>query len=258
MRYFFHIAYKGTRYNGWQRQKTGLSVQEVLESQLQRVLKQKVSCMGCGRTDAGVHASQYFFHTDMDDVKDIDLLFVLNKNLPDDIVVYDFFPVEGWPHAQKDALFRTYDYFIHNEANPFLNDISTFYPIEQINCEKIEQAVELIPSFNDFRGFCKTPDRHAHTLCDVKSVIFKMDHKKGRMHFQFSANRFLKGMVRLLVGNLLEVGQNRMSVETFKHHLASGEPPKFMNLAYPQGLYLSNVEYPFFNIPPKNHFIYTI
>jgi tRNA pseudouridine38-40 synthase len=245
MRYFFHIAYKGTNYNGWQRQKTGLSIQEVLETELQQILRQNISCMGCGRTDAGVHAGQYFFHSDIDRDWEMDLLFVLNKKLPDDIVVYDILPMQGWPHAQKDALSRTYDYFIHTRANPFWSEISAFYPLESFSAEKIRTATQLIPNFTDFRAFCKTPDRHAHTLCEVKEANFWMDEKKERLRFQFSANRFLKGMVRLLVGNLLEVGQGRMSVEEFEHHLASGEAPKFMNLADPQGLYLSKVEYSF-------------
>lgn len=252
MRYFFHIAYKGTRYHGWQRQKTVLSIQEVLETQLQQILKQKISCIGCGRTDAGVHASQYFFHSNIDREWELDLLFVLNKKLPDDIVVYEIIPVEGWPHAQKDALSRTYDYFIHTQANPFLSEVSAFYPLDHFYPEKITAAAHLIPNFTDFRAFCKAPDRYHHTLCELTAVRFWMDEKKERLCFQFTANRFLRSMVRLLVGNLLEVGQGRMSVETFEHHLSSGEAPKFMNLAHPQGLYLSKVEYSFLTLGALN------
>jgi tRNA pseudouridine38-40 synthase len=182
----------------------------------------------------------------------MDLLFVLNKKLPDDIVVYDIIPMDGWPHAQKEALSRTYDYFIHTQANPFLSEISAYYPLEKFFPEKTAAATRLIPNYSDFRAFCKTPDRHAHTLCEVREAHFWIDEKKERLRFQLTANRFLKGMVRLLAGNLLEVGQGRMSVEQFEHHLASGEAPKFMNLADPQGLYLSKVEYDFLKIPAKN------
>ena len=115
----------------------------------------------------------------------------------------------------------------------------------------MKAAIALIPQYKDFRAFCKTPDRHHHTSCEVKAAQFWMDEKGERLQFQFKANRFLKGMVRLLVGNLLEVGMGKMSVAEFDEHLKTGIPPKFLNLAFPQGLYLSKVEYDFLDMPSR-------
>ncbi|MBI9054219.1 MAG: tRNA pseudouridine(38-40) synthase TruA [Bacteroidales bacterium] len=254
-RYFFHISYKGTNYRGWQRQKKVLTIQEIFETKLEQVFKYKIPCLGCGRTDAGVHAAQYFFHIDLKKEIDFDLKFRLNKMLPHDISVYDVIKMEQDYHAQFDASERTYDYFIHTYKEPFLSNQSSFYLFDELlDLKKMNQAVLMLLKYHDFKAFCKTPDKHDNTICNIKGVkLFKND-SGDRIRFQITANKFLKSMIRIIVYRLLEIGSDKLSVDEFEHFLVNKEPSKFNNLAYPQGLYLSRVKYEFLDITPKNDF----
>jgi tRNA pseudouridine38-40 synthase len=254
LRYFFHIAYHGTRYSGWQKHPRILNVQEVLETAIARVLKKPAAIVGCGRTDAGVHASQFFFHVDIDEEWDFDLFFRLNKILPDDIAVFDIIPMQGRPHARFDAIQRTYDYFIHTYKDPFLGNYSSFYPEHNLDPDKMKAAAALLPCYNDYRGLCKGPDRIEHTLCYVSSAALFTDANGDKLRFHISANRFLSKMIRIIVGRLLEIGRGEMSVDEFEHYLINKETPKVIIPAYPQGLYLSKVTYPYLDIPPRSLF----
>jgi tRNA pseudouridine38-40 synthase len=243
-RYFFHIAYKGSNYRGWQKQINATSVQECIEDVLSKFLKERVHCMGCGRTDAGVHASQYYFHIDVSHEIDDKLLFAINRMLPSDISVFDFQQVKTQNHAQHSAIQRTYNYFIHINKNPYLSDISSLYSLD-LDSEKMQLAAKLLIGEKDFRAFCKTPNRHNHTICRVsKAQIYKSSGAKF-FRFEISADRFLKGMIRIIVHQLLEVGQGKLTLEQFEDQLNNQITPSPLNLAYPQGLYLSEIKYPF-------------
>jgi tRNA pseudouridine38-40 synthase len=254
LRYFFHIAYHGTRFSGWQKHPRILNVQEVLENALSKLLKTPVAIVGCGRTDAQVHASQFFFHADIQKEWDFDLFFRLNKNLPDDIAVFDIIPMQGQPHARFDAIQRTYDYFMHSYKDPFLSEFSSLYPDRNLDLDKMKAAVALLPLYNDYRAFCKCPDRIDHTLCYVTSASLFMDANGDKLRFHISANRFLSKMIRIIVGRLLEIGRGEMSVDEFEYYLANKETPKIIIPAYPQGLYLSKVTYPYLDIPARTTF----
>jgi len=254
VRYFFHIGYHGHFYRGWQRQPNVRNVQQVFETTLTNVLKTPTSVMGCGRTDAQVHASQYFFHIDVQHVWDYDLMFRVNKALPDDIAVFEIIPVEDNQHARFDATLRTYDYFIHTYKDPFLSKFSSFYLLKNLNIDKMKEAVALLTQYNDFRAFCVTPAVYKHTLCNVTSAKLFADANGDKIRFQISANRFLGRMIRLIVGKLLEIGKGEMSVEEFENYLISKEPPRDFDVAYPQGLYLSKVTYPYLDIPARTDF----
>jgi tRNA pseudouridine38-40 synthase len=254
LRYFIHIAYHGTRYSGWQRQPGILNVQEVLETALGRLLKTPIGIIGCGRTDAQVHASQFFFHADIEREWDFDLFFRLNKILPDDIAVFEIIPMQGRPHARFDAIQRTYDYFIHTYKDPFLSRFSSLYPEQDLDLDKMKAAVEILPLYSDYRAFCKCPDRVDHTLCYVSSAVLFAAPGADRLRFQISANRFLSKMVRIIVGRLLEIGRGNMSVDEFEHHLANKQTPKNIKPAHPQGLFLSKVTYPYLDIPAATTF----
>jgi len=243
MRYFFHISYKGTNYRGWQRQLNVISVQEILENEINRLLNINTFIVGCGRTDAGVHAQQFFFHLDVKEAWDVDLKFRLNKALSPDIAIHDIIRVADNAHAQFDATARTYEYYIHTQKSPFLNDISAWYD-EDLDIEKMKTAAALLPEYKDFRAFCKTPDKHNHTLCDVKSAKLSTNESRTQIKFQITANRFLRGMIRIIVHRLLKVGKGKWSIDKFEYHLSSKERPQFTNFAYPQGLYLTKVVYP--------------
>lgn len=253
IRYFFHIGYKGKAYKGWQRQNNVLSVQEVLEDKLSDLLKTPVVCIGCGRTDAGVHASQYFFHADLSQKWDEKYFFLLNKILPSDIALFDVIEAGENQHAQLHATERTYDYFIHTQKSPFLSDLSSLYSLN-LDVVKMNEAALLLLKYTDFRCFCKSPDRHNHTICQIYSVRLFTDASGKKIRFQIKANRFLKGMIRIIVNQLLEIGSGTSSIEEFESYLISKTPPRFLNMAYPQGLYLSEIKYPFLEVPATNQF----
>ena len=255
MRYFFHIGYHGRNFSGWQRQNNAPnSVQQIIEEALSQILKKKIFITGCGRTDAQVHASQYFFHVDLAQPWDFDLQFRLNKVLPQDIAVFDIIPVESTHHARFDATHRTYDYFIHTYKNPFLNQVSSYYPERNLNLELIKRAISLLPEYQDYRTFCKTTDDYNTTLCTIYSATLFTDSQGDHLRFQITANRYLGKMIRIIVARLLSVGHNRLPVDEFERYLIEKKAPDYFEAAYPQGLFLSKVTYPFLDIPSRTEF----
>ncbi len=245
MKFFLHLSYKGTHYHGWQRQPKHPSVQETLEVALEKMLGYKVNCIGCGRTDAGVHASQYFCHIKVADDFGYDPVFRLNKMLPDDITIHDCISL-GWDaHAQKDAISRTYTYRIHTTKDAFLSELSTFYPKENLDMGLIEKAVETLTRYRDFRAMCRQPNLYKTTICELMAAQLVVENDGERLAFVFTADRFLRGMVRILVAQILEVGYGRESLEQFENYFKTGQPPTYAKTAHPQGLYLSGVRYGF-------------
>nr|WP_320120026.1 tRNA pseudouridine(38-40) synthase TruA [uncultured Marinifilum sp.] len=245
MRYFFHIGYKGSSYRGWQKQVNAKSVQESIEDVLSKFLKQKIHCIGCGRTDAGVHSSQYYFHIDIEEKIEDHLFFPLNRMLPPDIAIYHITKVDHKNHAQHSATERTYNYFIHTHKNPFLSKISALYNVTDLDVIKMQEAANYLLGKKDFRALCKTPDRHNHTECDIRKAQFYTNESGKFIRFEIRGNRFLKGMIRILMHELIEVGKNKISPQQFQNCLLSKTPPNPLNMAYPQGLYLSEISYPF-------------
>ena len=254
MRYFFHIAYNGANYRGWQRQAKAGNVQEVVETALSQILKTPLAVTGCGRTDAQVHASQFFFHVDIEQEWRFDLLFRINKILPDDIAVFEILPMQGSPHARFDATQRTYDYFVHTYKDPFLNPVSALYLEKNLALDKMKEAMSLLLKYNDYCALCKTPADYRTTICNIASATLSADRTGDRLRFQISANRFLGKMVRIIIGKLMDIGRGELTVNEFEHILISKETPKTIEPAYPQGLFLSKVSYPFLDIPPRTEF----
>jgi len=254
MRYFFHIGYHGYTYHGWQRQAGDMSVQEKIEDALSSIFQTPIIALGCGRTDAKVSASQYFFHADIEKEWDFDLKFRLNKKLPPGIAIFDIIPVEPNQHARFDAAQRTYDYFIHTYKNPFLSQVSSFYLIEKLDVTKMQEAVKLLSKYTNYRSFCKSPDKHHSTICEVSHAQLFVNQNGDKIRFQITSNRFIKGMIRIIVGKLLEIGKGEFTVEEFENALKTTEPLKLLSPAHPQGLYLSKVIYPYLNIAPRVDF----
>lgn len=243
------MSYAGERFAGWQWQKnTPNSVQAAIESRLQQLLGQSVRCIGCGRTDAGVHASQYFAHFDID-ASELPAQFVrhLNYALSGEIVVHEVIPGQPNWHAQYNAIARTYCYHIHLRKNPFLQSRSTYLAFEDqtLAIDLMQQACQLLRQYEDYRAFCKVPDKHEHTRCTVQHATIQHYEAEDQIIFTITANRFVRGMVRLLVAQLLEVGRKKLSVAAFEQLLQSGERPRHFVYAPPQGLYLTQVRYPF-------------
>lgn len=244
MTYFLHLAYDGSTYRGWQFQPNVASVQAAIEKALTKIFKVPMVVHGCGRTDAGVHASQYFLHFVVAEDYDFDLKFRLNKTLPDKIAVFDVIKMQDGQHARFNTIYRTYDYFIHLEKSPFLAKYSSYYKLENLDISAMQAAAKLIPLYNNFQSFCNRPDLHNHTICQVKNAELYFNADQKRLRFTITADRFLQGMVRLCMAFLLDVGKGELSLVTFKKMLAEqfAMPKK---PARPQGLYLSKVEYPY-------------
>ncbi|MEO1627127.1 MAG: tRNA pseudouridine(38-40) synthase TruA [Bacteroidota bacterium] len=245
MKYFLHLAYKGTHYRGWQRQPKAVSIQQRLEETLQKVCRQPLLCSSCGRTDAGVHASQFFCHFKTEADLPDQLVNLLNRQLPSDIRVYELINVAPTAHAQNDAIHRTYDYHCHLQVDPFLSELSTYWPVAEPLWAEMQEAVKLLQGEQDFRAFCKQADLYKHTTCQVQEATLSIHPSGHRMRFRITADRFLRAMVRLLVGNLLEIGAGRLTVTQFRDSLEHGSPLPHYKAAYPQGLYLAKVGYPY-------------
>jgi len=245
MLYYLQIAYKGTAYQGWQRQKNSLGIQQVLEDKLFKITREKCVLIGCGRTDAGVHASEYYAHLRLKKEPNHNLLYKINRILPKDIVIERMFPMDGNRNAQMDAIERTYHYFIHCEPDPFIREVSSYYELECKNVEGLQQCVAAINKATDFRSFCKQPDKVPHTLCTVFDCSWTIEEGGKKMRFEITANRFLRGMVRLLVGNLIRVLEGQTKVEEFIEALEKQKEFLYFTQAHPQGLFLAGVKYPY-------------
>ena len=245
MKYFLHLAYNGGKYHGWQRQSKVSSVQATIEDNLRKLFYPELTIHGCGRTDAGVHATSYYAHFVVRDEIDFDLIFKLNRMLPDDIVIHDLIPVHPKANAQLDAIRRTYEYHIHLKKNPFLFDKSSCYDLLDLDLEKIAKAVLSLKGEHDFYHFCLQPELHSSTHCNMEVSEFIHVPEEDRIIFRFKADHFLRGMIRIIVGRLLDIGQNKISLEELNRSIQLKQPNKYMKQTYPQGLYLTDIEYDF-------------
>ena len=216
MRYFITLSYDGTRFHGWQVQPNGISVQGELQRALGLLLRQDVSVTGAGRTDTGVHASMMVAHIDID--KPLDdpeqLTYKLNRLLPQDIAVQRVEPVADDMHARFSATSRTYYYYIHTVKSPFLRHYSCelHYPL---NFDLMNEAASLLLQYDDFGAFCKSHADVKTTLCQVTRAEW-VPVGEAQWRFEITANRFLRNMVRAVVGTLIDVGRGRMTVEDFR------------------------------------------
>ena len=241
-RYFVQLAYRGTRYRGWQRQSGDVpSVQETIEGAAARVNRKPGKVVGCGRTDAGVHASDYYLHFDVDRPLRDNWLFIMNKLLPDDIVFYRVWEVDSGAHARYGATERTYDYYLHTRPDPFLHLTSALLPEGELDTWAMEMALRSLVGHHDFRAFCLTPDRHNTTTCHLREASFYTEGE-GRYRFRFMADRFLRGMIRILVHQLLRVGRGELPPDELEIALESKERIS-VGQAAPEGLFLSGVVY---------------
>ncbi len=258
MRYFFHIGYNGFNYHGWQKLPQANSVQVIVETQLSRILKTPVAIVGCGRTDSQVHASQFFFHVDIEKTWDFDLVFRLNKNLPDDIVVFDIMQMESSAHARLDATSRTYNYFIHTYKDPYLSNISSLYLNKGLDVDQMKRAVVLLTKHDDYGAFCRAASAHRTTICQITLANLYVDERGDNFRFEISANRFLYGMIRILMHQLLQIGYGKVSVDDFENELIRKKSSTVKKAAHPQGLFLSQVKYPYLEILSRSELFNTL
>ncbi len=242
-RYFLQLSYKGTNYHGWQIQPNAISVQEVIENALTTILREKIAVVGAGRTDSGVHASYFVLHFDFPD-SEIDtqkLVHKLNSFLSPDIAVQKIWKVDNETHARFSALSRTYKYFISTKKNPFKTEITYKYLLP-LDISKMNKAVKVLFDFEDFTSFSRLHTDVKTNNCKIYLAEWKEEN--NQLVFTIKADRFLRNMVRAIVGTLLEVGQGKLSVDDFRKIIESKDRGAAGASAPAQGLFLVDIEYP--------------
>jgi len=243
LRYFIELSYNGKRYHGWQIQPNAITVQETLENALSLLLSEKIAVVGCGRTDAGVHASQFFLHFEVSGKQDtVKLQFKLNTFLPDDIAIHKIFKVEKDTHARFGAIYRSYEYRISLDKNPFLVDTTLQLRSQFLDIEKMNSVAKILYEYENFKCFSRSKTDVKTYNCTVSNAIWV---KEGNLLiFHITANRFLRNMVRAIVGTLLEVGVGKMDLNTFRSIIESKDRTHAGASVKAQGLFLSKVAYP--------------
>ncbi|MEL6812563.1 MAG: tRNA pseudouridine(38-40) synthase TruA [Bacteroidota bacterium] len=241
MRYFVEVAYNGKNYHGWQIQPDAISVQEVLERALSTLLRTEIKVTGAGRTDTGVHARQLFAHFDhMGIDNERELVFRLNSFLPKDIAIKKIAKVKE-AHARFDAIEREYEYIISLSKDPFQQDYA--YLIHQLpDVDKMNKAAQVLLEYKDFQCFSRSKTDVKTYYCDIKKAFWEV--KGDQLIFTISADRFLRNMVRAIVGTLLEIGFGKISLDQFHDIIKSKDRGKAGASAPAHGLYLTRVLYP--------------
>jgi tRNA pseudouridine38-40 synthase len=241
-RYFLELAYKGTGYHGWQIQGNALTVQEVVQDAVSVLLKNPTPILGSGRTDAGVHGSQQFIHFDALEIQDWDLfLKKLNGVLPKDIAAYEIREVKSDAHVRFSASWRSYEYRISLRKNPFEEDLSWFC-YYQLDMGQMNEAAQLLLHYTDFECFSRVKTEVNHFECKIKEAYWEQIGQ--HLIFHITANRFLRGMVRAIVGTLVLVGRKKLDLEGFKAIIQSKNRMMAGSSAPAQGLFLTRVVYP--------------
>lgn len=246
MRYKIELAYNGSNYAGWQIQPNALTVQESVDRALSTIANTNIETTGCGRTDAGVHAKFFVAHFDGPDGMPSDLCHRLNKMLPGDIRIISVDPCSGEFHARFDAILREYEYHIQATKDPFAP--KTFWcHAYNLDMEAMNRCANTLIGKHDFSSFCKgdAPNNNPH--CTVFKAVWIQ--KNDGYCFTIQANRFLRNMVRAIVGTLVDVGLGKISEDTFSQIFAQGNRSEAGNSVPAEGLFLTKVEYPL----PKQH-----
>ncbi len=243
MRYFIQFSYNGTNYHGWQTQPNATSVQETLTNAMSIILNQTLVLMGAGRTDTGVHARQMYAHFDVQTAIEIPLtIFKINSFLPKDIAVFDIILVHDDAHARFDAKSRTYQYYINTIKNPFLTDQSWFYHTN-LNIELMNEAAKILFNHTDFESFSKS-NTDVNTF-NCKIIQANWTSENGNLVFTITADRFLRNMVRSIVGTLVNVGLQKTTCNDFDNIIKAKNRTKAGFSVPACGLFLTKIEYDF-------------
>lgn len=241
MRYFLEVSYKGTAYSGFQIQENAITIQGEIEKVLLIVFRTTISLTGSSRTDAGVHAYQNYFHFDTDMAIKDEVLYNLNALLPRDIVVRSLFKVENDAHCRFDASYREYKYFITRAKDPFTTDTAWFYPYA-IDIDLLNEAALTLFQFTDFTSFSKKNTQVFTNDCTISKSVWYWDGEL--LVYHVIANRFLRGMVRGLVGTMLLVGRKKLTLDRFREIIAAKDCNNASFATPAKGLFLVKVNYP--------------
>ena len=240
MRYFIDISYFGKNYHGWQTQENAITIQEIIDKSLSTILKADIKSLGSGRTDTGVHAMSQVAHFDFNGNIIEDFLYRINSLLPRDISINSINGVKENVSARFDAISREYIYKIHTKKSPFLNDYSYYYK-RDIDIELMNKACDIIKKFNDFQTFSKVKTDVNNYNCNVSYAAIEKENNS--YFFKVTSNRFLRGMVRAIVGTLFEINENKIEIDLLEDIIIKKER-KLAGPSVPaHGLYLNKVSY---------------
>lgn len=244
-RYFIKLAYWGAAYHGWQMQNNAITVQQKLEEGLSIMFKQKLSVTGAGRTDTGVHAKEYFAHFDLEETYSAEqlekIVFKLNGFLPDDIYIDSIFPVPNDAHARFDALSRTYHYIISTRKDPF-HTHAAWLVYGSLDVDKMNRGAEILLDYTDFTSFSKLHTDVKTNNCNIMEAYW--EQQGHLLLFQIKADRFLRNMVRAIVGTLVDLGKDRMDLDDMKRIIEAKNRSEAGMSVPAHGLYLAKIEYP--------------
>jgi tRNA pseudouridine38-40 synthase len=251
-RYFLEVSYMGTRYSGFQIQKNSNTIQHEVENALMTKFRKSVNLTGSSRTDAGVHARQNYFHFDLSESLSLvhetanvesafqNIVYSLNSILPWDIAIKRIFEVAPEAHSRFDAISREYRYYIYQEKNPFCRAIAYFYPY-QINIDRMQEAAKIVLETKDFTSFSKRHTQVKTFLCSITKS--EWTNENNFLMYEVVGDRFLRGMVRGLVGTMLRVGREHISMESFKEIINGHDCKKVDFSVPPHGLFLEEVRF---------------
>ena len=243
MRYFAELSYKGTSYCGWQRQPNARSVEQTIEEALTTLLREEIDIVGAGRTDTGVHAAFYVAHFDTSRPidKPEDFVYHLNSLLPEDVAFRRIYPVADDAHARFDATEREYRYYIQTHKDPFTKQ-TTWQLTTPLNLEAMNEAAKVLLATEDFTTFAKLGSNNTNNICHIFRAEW-VETECGMVVFIFRANRFLRNMVRAVVGTLVDVGRGKISPTQFAEIVASRDLSRSSSSAPASGLFLTDVKY---------------
>lgn len=240
-RYFLQLSYDGTAYHGWQLQDNAETVQGVINQNLSLLLREKVSVLGCGRTDTGVHASTFYAHFDAPEQDPVQLAYKLNRMLPKDIAIQDVHPMQAHAHARFDATSRTYQYHITTQKDPF--SVQRAWLMNRpLNEQAMNKAAAMLLEYEDFGSFSKAHSDVKTHLCKVTKASW--ERTGHQLVFTVSANRFLRNMVRAVVGTLWQIGVGQLPVEAMRSIIEAKNRAEAGPSVPAAGLYLCGVDYP--------------
>ncbi len=244
MRYFIKLSYKGTNYHGWQTQPNAISVQEELEKAFSLILRKEIAITGAGRTDAGVHAKNFIAHFETEKAFNTtlikELIYKLNSYISKDLAIHDIYKVDDRMHARFDAKERTYQYFITTTKNPFATD-SAWYVHGKLDVDKMNLACDILKEYSDFGSFAKLHSDNKTNICDLMEAHWEF--KDELLVFTIKADRFLRNMVRAIVGTMVDIGQGKTSLDELSKIIESKDRNRAGRSVPGYGLFLVEIKY---------------
>lgn len=241
-RYFVKFCYKGTNYHGWQLQPNAISIQEILQNSFKLLFKKDIELIAAGRTDAGVHAKEMYAHFDYEFEIDKKIIQKFNSFLPKDIAILDFIEVQNSAHARFDAVKRTYQYHLHTYKNPFIEEYSWYY-FQKLSVKKMNDAAAILKEYQDFECFSKTHTDVFTFNCKIENAHWE-EKRENELVFTITADRFLRNMVRAIVGTLINIGIEKKDIQSIRQIIESKNRSEAGFSVPAHGLYLTQIEYP--------------